>query len=51
MNNKLYAELQAYLNKLSTNIFDCGGFGNLPRNNREWIRNKVVSEIDKMLGL
>lgn len=51
MGKRFRIELGIFLHEYSKNLWDCDGFDLLPEQNKEWIRNSVLDEMDKQLRL
>ena len=51
MSKRFKLELAIFLFEYSKNKFDCDGFDLLPEANKEWLRNDIVGNLDKLLRL
>jgi len=51
MSKRFKLDLGIFLHEYAKNTFDCDGFDLLPERNKEFIRNIVINEIDKLLKL
>ncbi len=51
MTKRFKLDLGIFLHEYSKNTFDCDGFDLLPEKSKEWIRNEVINEMDKLLRL
>tara|TARA_B100001250_G_scaffold403067_1_gene417088 strand:+ start:691 stop:846 length:156 start_codon:yes stop_codon:yes gene_type:complete len=51
MNKRFKLDLGIFLHEYSKNKFDCDGFDLLPEMSKEWIRNEIINEMDKLLRL
>ena len=51
MSKRFKLDLGIFLHEYSKNTFDCNGFDLLPEKSKEWIRNEVINEMDKLLIL